>query len=186
MSDTKTELKFFSITEYDEEAKYLREMHKSGWKLSHISFIGIYHFYKCTPEDVVYQLDYNKDGLANKDEYVQMFKDCGWEYMFEFVGYSYFRKPAAQMQEGEEEIFCDDESRLDMLQRVMRGRLLPMLIIFCTIILPQLFMNVTHVFEGDKDASIVVVVFGLMLVAYMWVFASYTKKYYKIKKAIKR
>lgn len=161
-------------------------MHNSGWKLSHISSIGFYHFYKCTPEDVVYQLDYNKDGLAHKDEYVQMFKDCGWEYMFEFVGYSYFRKSASQMQEGEEEIFCDDESRLDMLQRVMKGRLVPMMIIFCAIILPHLIMNIMRSLEGDTDANLLVILFGAMFAAYMWVFTSYTKKYNKIKKAIKR
>lgn len=48
---------------------------------------------KCTPEDVVYQLDYNEEGLTHKDEYVQMFRDCGWEYIQDFGGYSYFRKP---------------------------------------------------------------------------------------------
>lgn len=30
--------------------------------------LDYYHFEKCLPQDVVYQLDYNKDGLAHKDE----------------------------------------------------------------------------------------------------------------------
>ena len=48
-------------------------------------------------------------------EYVRMFEDCGWEYLTEFDGYNYFRKPADKMQQ-KEEIFCDDISRLDMMK----------------------------------------------------------------------
>ena len=46
-----------------------------------------------------------------------MFADCGWEYLQDFAGYSYFRKPVAEMK-GEEAIFCDDASRLEMMRRV--------------------------------------------------------------------
>lgn len=87
------------------------------------------HFEKCLPQDVVYQLDYNKDGLAHKDEYLKMFDDCDWEYIQDYFGYSYFRKVVSD--DGiAEEIFCDDESRLQMMQRVLKGRMLPLLIIF--------------------------------------------------------
>ena len=34
----------------------------------------------------------DKDGLAHKDEYLKMFDDCGWEYIQDYFGYSYFRK----------------------------------------------------------------------------------------------
>lgn len=90
---TKREFRFFSILEYEEEQAYLRAMHQSGWKLLRVSGLCLYSFEACEPEDVVYQLDYNKDGLAHKAEYVQMFADCGWEYLQDYVGYSYFRKP---------------------------------------------------------------------------------------------
>jgi len=49
---------------------------------------------------VVYQLDYNQEGRSHKEEYIQMFTDCGWEYLQDFVGYSYFRKPKAAMKKG--------------------------------------------------------------------------------------
>ena len=80
-------MKYFTIFEYEKEEKYLREMHKDGWKFLKVSGLGTYHFEKCTPEDVVYQLDYNKDGIKHKDEYLQMFSDCGWEHLQEFAGY---------------------------------------------------------------------------------------------------
>ena len=58
-------------------------------------------------------------------EYVRMFEDCGWEYLTEFDGYNYFRKPADKMQQ-KEEIFCDDISRLDMMNRIFIGRVIPL------------------------------------------------------------
>ena len=121
MSETKKELRWFSIMDYEKEARYLSRMHQKGWKFKRVTMPGIYTFEKCEPEKVIYQLDYNQEGMKNQMEYVKMFEDCGWEYLLEFAGYSYFRKPEAQMSR-EEEIFCDDESRLDMMNRIFRGR----------------------------------------------------------------
>lgn len=140
MKQKKTKFKFFTIPEWEKEQEYLRGQHKKGWKLTRIGGFCMYHFEKCQPEDVIYQLDFNPEGHAKKDAYVQMFRDCGWEYLQDYVGYSYFRKPAAQM-DGEEEIFCDDVSRLDMMGRVFKGRMLPLLAIFFLIILPNLFLQ---------------------------------------------
>lgn len=72
-------------------------------------------------KEISYRLDYNQEGVSNKAEYVQMFSDCGWEYLFDFVGYSYFRKTSDEGNMNEE-IFCDDGSRLDMMKRVYKGK----------------------------------------------------------------
>ena len=90
---TKKEFRWFNIFQYENEQEYLRTMHRAGWKFIKVTGLGTYHFEECTPEDVVYQLDYNQEGLAHKTEYVQMFSDCGWEYIQDYAGYSYFRKP---------------------------------------------------------------------------------------------
>ena len=118
--EMKTTVKFFSVVDWEEEQNYLREMHRRGWKFVRLTALCFYHFVKCEPEDVIYQLDYNADGVEHKDEYVQLFADCGWEYLQDYMGYSYFRKSASQT-EGAEEIFCDDASRLQMFERVGRG-----------------------------------------------------------------
>lgn len=141
MKETKTEFRFFTIFEWKKEERYLREQHKSGWEFVSVNFIGLYHFIKCTPKDVVYQLDYNPESVTNKKEYIQIFRDCGWEYMQNFFGYSYFRKAASEMNGAEEEIFCDDASRLDMLKRVFKRRMWPLLSIFFLIIIPQIFLQ---------------------------------------------
>ena len=77
---------------------------------------------------MIYQLDYNQEGIEHKSEYLQLFADLRMGVYTDYVGYSYFRKPAATA--GSDEIFCDDESRREMLRRVFTGRLLPLAVIF--------------------------------------------------------
>ena len=162
MMETKKEVRYFTIFNHEDEQEYLRQNHMAGWKFVKVTGLGMYHFEKCEPEDVVYQLDYNKEGLSQKNEYVQMFSDCGWEYIQDFFGYSYFRK-SAKMMDGEEEIFNDDSSKMAMMERVYKGRLIPLLFVFCLLLIPQTIRTllegqyVLAVFMGS--ASIVYFVF---------------------------
>lgn len=173
--ETKKQFKWFTIFEYEKEQDYLREMHKAGWKFIKVKGLGTYHFEKSTPKDVVYQLDYNKDGLNHKDEYIKMFDDCGWEYIQDYAGYSYFRKEVAENGVAEE-IFCDDESRLQMMQRVIKGRMLPLLVIFFATLLPQFLINFfcTHNY-------VVAGIMGSILVLYIVVFTGCFVLYNKYK-----
>lgn len=172
--ETKKVFKLFTIFEHEKEQAYLREMHKSGWKLTGVTGIGTYHFKKCNPEDVIYQLDYNQEGLANKEEYVQMFHDCGWEYLQDFYGYSYFRKPASET-DGAEEIFCDDNSRMEMLDRVFKGRLVPLLAIFSCILIPCFCMYL------DSNRYRIAAAIGVVIALYVGIFIGFALQYWKYK-----
>ena len=177
--ESKKQFKWFTIFEYEKEQDYLREMHKSGWKFIKVTGLGMYHFEKCTPQDVVYQLDYNQEGLAHKDEYLKMFEDCGWEYIQDFLGYSYFRK-AVNDNGSTEEIFCDDDSRFQMMQRVMKGRMLPLLIIFLSVLLPQFFINLF-----SNDNYFITIIVGCILGMYLVIFATFLVKYIRYREHIK-
>lgn len=144
--ETKKEFRFYTIAEYDKEERYLQKRHSEGWRFVEVTGIGVYHFEKCEPEGIVYQLDYNQEGIADRGEYIQMFADCGWEHVTDYVGYSYFRKPVSEM-DSEEEIFNDDNSKLEMLQRIFKGKMIPLFIVFFVylilqFVLPALFENV--------------------------------------------
>ena len=175
--EMKKEFKFFSIFEHQKEELYLRQQHNAGWKFTKVTGFGTYHFMKCEPEDVVYQLDYNQEAATNKGEYIKMFSDCGWDYIQDYAGYSYFCKPVAEMN-GDEEIFCDDSSRLAMLERVYKGRLLPLLIIFCAVILPQF---VLHMRNGRFWLAIFM---GTILAIYGAVFGYCAVHYYRQKNKV--
>ena len=170
----KKEFKYFTIFNHEKEEEYLRSQHKAGWKFVKVTGIGMYHFVECEPEDVVYQLDYNQEGSANKEEYAKLFSDCAWEYIIEFAGYSYFRKPVAEMQ-GEEEIFCDESSRLAMMERVYKGRLIPLLVIFFACLLPQFIINLSN------GRYALAVFMGSILFVYVALFSYCAVHYYRYK-----
>lgn len=178
MKNTRTEFKLFSVPQWKQEQEYLRHQHKNGWRFVSVSFLGFYHFEKCEPEDVVYQLDYNPEGAAHKTEYVQLFQDCGWEYLQDFWGYSYFRKATAAM-DGDEEIFCDDSSRLDFMKRVFKGRMIPLLVIFFCIIIPQLALQANNHSVSGGIFTGVFTVLGILYLVLFLVFAVQFWKYWK-------
>lgn len=171
--ETKQEFRYFTITEYDKEQQYLSRRHKEGWKFVNVTGIGQYHFEKCEPEEVVYQLDYNQEGNINQQEYAQMFEDCGWEYITTYVGYAYFRKPVADMKEGEE-IFFDDSSKLEMMQRIFKDRMIPMFITFFLYLAWQFL--ILHFFEGTFF-TVVATLLRIAMVIYVVVTIHFCIKY---------
>lgn len=177
MAKQKTKFGWFTIPEWEKEEKWLREQHKNGWKLIKATPPGFYKFEQCEPEDVIYQLDYNQEGMNHISEYIQMFRDCGWEYVTDMMGYAYFRKPASEMVENEG-IFCDDESKIEMIERVYKGRMLPLVVIFCCCIMPQLFMQSYNTSEMGYGLFMVFVV---LFILYLSLFVKFAYQYWKVK-----
>lgn len=178
MSELKKEFRWFNIMEYEKEENYLSKRHQEGWKFKRVTFPGVYTFERCEPEKVIYQLDYNKEGIKHQMEYVRMFEDCGWEYLTEFDGYNYFRKPADKMQQ-KEEIFCDDISRLDMMNRIFIGRVIPLIVILCGLIW-QLYISATDHSERDW-----LPVFIVLVIIYIITFLQFAVKYFAFRKKVK-
>lgn len=187
MGNSKTVFKYFTIPQYRQEEEYLSAMNEKGWRFTHVTIPGFYHFEKCEPGQVTYRLDYNQEGIRNKDEYIQMFSDCGWEHICDFVGYSYFRKEGGAREE-REEIFCDDSSRLDMMKRVFRGKIIPLIIIFAAVIIPQLFMNTSGnsvgVSGGGMFSNILSFTFLGLAILYLVIFSITAVQFYKYEKLV--
>lgn len=183
MENKKVAFKFFTICQYQQEEEYLTSMHEKGWKFTKIIFPGFYHFEKCEPGKVTYRLDYNQEGLKNKAEYVQMFSDCGWNYLFDFAGYSYFCKEGDMDQE-DGEIFCDDSSRLDMMKRVFKGRIIPLIPLFACVVLPQLFANTVGYGGGSIIQDVLSISFLLIAILYLSIFSVTAYWFYQYEKKV--
>lgn len=164
MSNRKTMIRVFTISDYKCEEAFLREQHNKGYKLVRVILPCFYIFEKCEPEDVIYQLNL-ADGDCNRDAYLQIFKDSGWEFLFKSAGWDYFRK-SASVSDGDLSIFTDEESKISLAERVFKVRMTPLIIIFLCCIIPQLFMNFDRwTSEGSSGFS--------FLVAFMVLFAIY-------------
>ncbi len=147
--------RIFTIADYDREALYLRKMHAKGWKLRKVSYSILlfavkYTFEKCQPEQVSYQLDFYPMKKSERASYLQLFKDCGWEHITDFNGFSYFRKVLSNIEsDAEFEIYNDATGKLDIVHRILRLRLLPVLF-FLSMLIP-LFLKLLSerdVFSG--------------------------------------
>lgn len=126
---TKTQFKAFFLPDYEDEEKYLSDMHRNGWKLKK-AYPYFYTFEKCTPENVVYKLDFGNIS-GDKTAYINMFGEYGWEYIQKLNNFYYFRKTAKDGLPDEElEIFSDNESRLKMVDKIINTRFVPGIIFF--------------------------------------------------------
>lgn len=159
MDSKKTLIRFFTIADYEEEEIWLHNQHKNGWKLVKMILPCFYIFERCTPAEVIYRLDYKNN--SETSNYFQIFRDYGWEYIGHFVGWLYFRKTLSETDsECDGEIFSDNESRIDMIDHVIKTRLLPILIIFLCCILPNFIGSI----ETNSPLAIVFTVFFAILV----------------------
>ena len=140
MMEKKIVYRIFTIADYEREALYFREMHAKGWKLRKVSYSILlfavkYTFEKCQPEQMSYQLDFYPMKKSDRASYLQLFKDCGWEHITDFNGFSYFRKLHSGIEsDAEFEIYNDAAGKLAMVKRILTMRMLPILLLFLALL----------------------------------------------------
>ncbi|MCR4771808.1 MAG: DUF2812 domain-containing protein [Oscillospiraceae bacterium] len=173
-----TVIRFFTIADYEEEEIWLRERHKSGWKLVRLIPPCFYVFEECEPQDVIYRLDFKNS--EQTEEYMSMLRDFGWEYFARCFGWLYFRKPADEAEtEAEGELFCDRASRAEMAAKIVRTRLLPLACIFLCCVLP----NLSNAVSGRLGAlsGFFKGFFGVMFAIYVYLILHCSIKLRKIR-----
>ena len=132
--------RIFTIADYEREALYFREMHAKGWKLRKVGYSILlfavkYTFEKCHPGQVSYQLDFYPMEKSERASYLQLFKDCGWEHITDFNGFSYFRKLHSEIEsDAEFEIYNDAVGKLAMVKRILTRRMFPILLLFLALL----------------------------------------------------
>lgn len=188
-NELKKEFHYFILTDYEQEEEYLREKHKSGYCLEKVTLPGIYHFRKCDPEDVVYKLDFNPKKEAERESYLQLYKDYGWEYMQDLNEYSYFRKLAENCSQEDLDIFSDNASRMEMLKKIFLKRMIPLLVIFLTCILPQLirliYVGVTQQWIMDGWTAGGLTFYGIVFVLYVIILSKCLFGFWKLREKYK-
>ncbi|MBN1438207.1 MAG: DUF2812 domain-containing protein [Anaerolineales bacterium] len=93
-------------------------MSREGWHLAEFGFPGGYGFRKGEPKRYAYRMDFQTSAMKDREAYLQLFRDAGWEHVGHLSAWEYFRK---ESHPGEEpEIFTDPESKIQKNRRVMR------------------------------------------------------------------
>lgn len=178
MNNNKTVIRFFTIADYEEEEVWLHNQNKNGWKLLKMIPPCIYIFEKCTPEEVAYRLDYQNN--EENSNYFQIFSDYGWEYVGRCFGWLYFRKPLSETDsEQDSEIFSDNESRIEMINHVIKTRLFPLMLVFLSCVLPNFVRSIEI---GALDAIGVTVLFSVLTLIDLYLLIYCSLKLRKLRK----
>jgi hypothetical protein len=107
---TQWKFRWFWPWQDDREEAWLGNLSREGWHLSKFGFPRIYLFQKGDPKNFVYRLDYQTSRMKDREAYLQLFRDAGWEPVGKLAAWEYFRKETA---DGEApEIFTDPESKI--------------------------------------------------------------------------
>jgi hypothetical protein len=115
--ETKIIKKHFELADFLEAQDFFTNQHKDGWKLKSHTKNEIV-FEKCEPENYVYRIKLN-DNKKDEAEYLQMFSDCGWEYIQKSDKWYYFRKPKSE-NEADNKIFSDNASKAEMCKKMLQ------------------------------------------------------------------
>ena len=163
--------RIFTIADYEREALYFREMHAKGWKLRKVSYSILlfavkYTFEKCQPEQVSYQLDFYPMRKSDRASYLQLFKDCGWEHITDFNGFSYFRKLHSGIEsDAEFEIYNDAAGKSAMVKRILTRRMLPILLLFLAL-LPVFSKFVTGGSSFSWEVFLIFIIDWVLLIVF--------------------
>ena len=171
MMEKKIVYRIFTIADYEREALYFREMHAKGWKLRKVSYSILlfavkYTFEKCHPEQVSYQLDFYPMEKSERASYLQLFKDCGWEHITDFNGFSYFRKLHSGIElDAEFEIYNDAVGKLAMVKRILTRRMFPILLLFLAL-LPVFSKFVTGGSSFSWEVFLIFIIDWVLLIVF--------------------
>ena len=126
---TITKFKWFWAWQDEKEESWLHTMATQGFHLRSVGFPGYYEFEVGEPRYDYYRMDYIID-RKDYQNYLQLFKDAGWEHLGEMGGWQYFHTRA----EGNTipEIYTDKASKAQKYQRLI-AILVVFLPIFVTI-----------------------------------------------------
>ncbi len=172
--------KWFWNYDYDKQENYYSEMHAKGWALMKPegkTAVVLQTFEKCEPANVVYKIGYNAV-KTDRDSYIKMFEDYGWEFIGTLQNFYCFRKNADGVSPEELDIFSDDESRLDMAKKAVTAGLPILLVCTFCILIPQtlnLFRLTSRNWVDWTLIGMYVVLWALYVWGYIGAFLSYRR-----------
>lgn len=154
--NTIKKFKWFWAWQDDKEETWLSDMAGQGYHLKSISLPGQYTFHKGDPGNYVYRLDFQTMRTKDRDSYLQLFADAGWEHIGDMGGWVYFR----HLVNGNEipEIYSDLDSKIGKYYR-----LLACLIVFLPIMIILLPRVSDTLHYGPFMGILAVLSAGLML-----------------------
>jgi hypothetical protein len=159
--------------DYEKEEQWLTEMNKLGYKLLKSSF-GFFTFEAGNFEEYVYKLDYKRLRGKRLHEYIQLFNECGWEYVDSFNSWHYFRKKDDSVELPE--LYTDDESKSFIFKQLL-GIMSALLVVFIPMLIFFIYALISgHISPGENNETLGIFIFDIAIYIFDTVFISYALK----------
>ncbi|MBS4209259.1 DUF2812 domain-containing protein [Bacillus sp. FJAT-50079] len=156
--------KLFLASDVEKEEQWLTDMSRKGLHLINYR-LGMYYFEENPDESYVYQIDFREAD----DEYIQLYKDAGWEHIDSFIDrFHYFRTETNI--EGTKKIYSDHESVKETLQRMMTFYIT----FFFAMVASQIGLVAT--WKGHPLQVTAAILIGLVFLLYLYLFFSLKRK----------
>jgi len=117
VKDRVTRFRWFWAWQDEKEEAWLGEMSRRGLHLASVGLPCFYTFIRGEPRNMTYRLDYQPYTKKEREDYLQLFRDAGWEHVGEMAAWQYFRKEAAPGENPE--IYTDIESKVAKYKRLL-------------------------------------------------------------------
>jgi hypothetical protein len=142
MTNMTTRWRYFLAHEDPKQEAWLEAQARRGLRLVSPGLFK-FTFAQSAPSDEKYRLDFQLLRGAARREYLDLFRDAGWEFLGQVANRYYFR---ARPDAISPEIFSDVESRKARIRRQMQfAGMLTALLLF------QLSIGVTRLIEGTSN-----------------------------------
>ncbi|MEW9109263.1 MAG: DUF2812 domain-containing protein [Cytobacillus gottheilii] len=157
MGRTVKKFRPYTVDQFEEEQQYFEEMSSKGFHFVKYKF-PFYHFHQGEPGDYQYQIDFQNLDESNKESYLQLFKDDGWEFIVGYGGvygtWFYFRKPKSADESLR--IFTDTDSKVELYGKIRRNWAFYFIFLFLVTMVPNFLL-------GDSFTSILLYVMWLII-----------------------
>lgn len=164
---TVKKFRLFLAPDVKKEESWLTEMSQNGLHFKKYRF-GLYYFDEDHANSYNYQIDFQI--INDKTEYLQFYRDTGWEPVSHSMGmFHYFRRDAKES--GSDKIYSDAASVKESYQRMLKFYLL---IFVALLILPMSLMILT--WEDFLFQKILVGVDVLLIITYIYIFFALREK----------
>jgi hypothetical protein len=183
--NTVTRFKWWWAWNYEEHEQWLTNMSQLGYKMVR-SRLGVFYTFEAGNfEEYVYKIDYKRLSGKKLYDYIQLFNDCGWEYVDSFVGWHYFRKKDNSI--GLPELYTDSESKSQMFKQLL-GTMVALLVIYIPILIFFIYALIDgKISPGRNNETIGIFILDIAIYTFDTLFFAYVfkklmTKYKKLKK----
>ena len=160
------------------DVELFEHMAQKGYKPVKLNIFGFYKFKKCEPEEVSYAADCVdiKQGTSEFEDYKQIFKEGGWEFVYGQCGCNFFKA-----SKGTTPLYTDGYSE-SIMYREMAKKLLPIVAVLVSLLL--ILIVVILLFARESNYAFMWTMAGIMAACDAVLIFFMARCYYRARRVI--